>query len=53
MLRHIEYFHDHVRIEQLFFDGTPDPADGDLQPNLDRPGIGLEFKRANAERYKL
>lgn len=53
MLRHLEYFHDHVRIEKQFFDGTPDPADGALQPDRDRPGIGLEFKRADAERYKL
>jgi L-alanine-DL-glutamate epimerase-like enolase superfamily enzyme len=53
MLRHIEYFHDHVRIEQRLFDGTPSPRDGQLQPDLERPGIGLEFKRADAERYKL
>jgi L-alanine-DL-glutamate epimerase-like enolase superfamily enzyme len=52
MLRHIEYFYDHVRIEKLFFDGTPDPREGELQPNLERPGIGLEFKRADAERYQ-
>lgn len=53
MLRHVEYFHDHVRIEKQFFDGTPDPADGALHPDPDRPGIGLEFKRADAERYRL
>lgn len=53
MLRHVEYFHDHVRIEKQFFDGTPDPRDGALQPDLDRPGIGLEFKRSDAERYRL
>ena len=53
MLRHIEYFHDHVRIERAYFAGTRDPVDGDLRPNLDSPGIGLEFKRSDAERYKL
>lgn len=53
MLRHVEYFHDHVRIEKTFFDGTPDPQDGGLQPDHERPGIGLEFKRADAERYRL
>lgn len=53
MLRHIEYFHDHVRIERMFFDGTADPKDGALTPDLDRPGIGLEFKRADAERYAI
>lgn len=51
-LRHIEYFHDHVRIEKLFFDGTPDPVHGDLAPDLTRPGTGLEFKEADARRYE-
>jgi L-alanine-DL-glutamate epimerase-like enolase superfamily enzyme len=50
-LVHLEYFHDHVRIEQLLFDGVVAPRDGALQPDLDRPGIGLELKRADAERY--
>src|SRR5437868_6617163 len=27
-MRHIEYFHDHVRIERLFFDGVVAPRDG-------------------------
>ncbi|HEV3153354.1 MAG TPA: enolase C-terminal domain-like protein [Candidatus Baltobacteraceae bacterium] len=53
MVRHIEYFHDHVLIEQRFFDGTPDPKAGCLAPDLDRPGIGLEFKRADAEEFLL
>ncbi len=50
-LRHIEYFHDHVRIEHLLFDGVVEPRDGVLYPDLDRPGIGLELKRGEAERY--
>jgi L-alanine-DL-glutamate epimerase-like enolase superfamily enzyme len=52
-LRHAEYFHDHVRIERLFFDGTEAPHDGALAPDLGRPGIGLELKRADAERFAL
>ncbi len=48
---HVEYFHDHVRIEQLLFDGVQSPDNGALWPQLERPGIGLEFKRADAERY--
>jgi L-alanine-DL-glutamate epimerase-like enolase superfamily enzyme len=48
---HVEYFHDHARIEQLLFDGALTPIDGALQPDLSRPGMGLEFKRADAERY--
>jgi L-alanine-DL-glutamate epimerase-like enolase superfamily enzyme len=53
MLRHIEYFFDHVRIERMLFDGTRDVRDGALQPDIERPGIGLEFKRADAERFAV
>ncbi len=49
--RHLEYFHDHVRIEHLLFDGTLDPDDGALCPDLTRPGLGLELRRADADRY--
>lgn len=52
-LRHLEYFHDHVRIEQMFFDGVLTPVDGALRPDLSRPGMGLEFKRSDAERYAI
>lgn len=49
--RHCEYFHDHVRIENMLFDGVPQPKDGKLYPDLSRPGIGLELKRADAQRF--
>lgn len=49
--RHIEYFHDHARIEQLFFDGAAQAENGLLRPDLSRPGLGLEFKEADARRY--
>jgi L-alanine-DL-glutamate epimerase-like enolase superfamily enzyme len=51
VLRHLEYFHDHVRIERSFFDGVPEPVEGALRPDLSRPGNGLELRRADAERY--
>lgn len=50
---HIEYFHDHVRIEEMLFDGVPRPRDGALAPDLERPGIGVEFRRADAEPYAV
>lgn len=50
-LMNLEYFHDHVRIERLFFDGVLDPRGGKLYPDRSRPGNGLELKRADAERY--
>jgi L-alanine-DL-glutamate epimerase-like enolase superfamily enzyme len=52
-LRHLEYFHDHARIERMFFDGVLEPVDGTLRPDLSRSGIGLEFKRSDAERYAI
>ena len=51
--RHMEYFHDHVRIERMLFDGAAVPADGRLAPDLSRPGLGLTFKRADAARYEV
>jgi L-alanine-DL-glutamate epimerase-like enolase superfamily enzyme len=50
-LRHLEYFHDHVRVESLLLDGVPEPDGGALRPDRSRPGLGLELKRADAERY--
>jgi L-alanine-DL-glutamate epimerase-like enolase superfamily enzyme len=50
-LRPLEYFHDHHRIETMLFDGARTPEDGSLWPDLSRPGMGLEFKHADAERY--
>jgi L-alanine-DL-glutamate epimerase-like enolase superfamily enzyme len=49
--RHMEYFHDHVRIERMFFDGVVTPINGELYPDLSRPGMGLEFKRSDAVHY--
>lgn len=52
-VRHLEYFHDHERIEHLLFDGTLTPVHGALHPDLSRPGLGLEFKRADAAQYAV
>jgi L-alanine-DL-glutamate epimerase-like enolase superfamily enzyme len=50
-LRHLEYFHDHVRIESLLFDGVLAPQDGALVPDRSRAGHGLELKRAEVQRW--
>ena len=50
-VRHVEYFHDHARIERLLFDGAPAPRGGALHPDRSRPGLGLELKRQDAARY--
>jgi len=49
--RNLEYFHDHVRIEQMLFDGAPQPSRGVLSPDRTRPGVGLDLKRREAERF--
>ena len=50
-LAHLEYFHDHVRVECMLFGGTLDPQGGYLRPDPSRPGLGLELKRSEAEHY--
>ena len=45
---HLEYFHDHERIERMLFDGVLEPRDGALWPDLTAPGMGLELKRREA-----
>ena len=52
-LRHLEWFHDHVRIEHLLFDGAPVPEGGAISPDLSRPGHGLALRRADAEPYRV
>ncbi len=49
--RHVEWFHDHVRIERMLFDGVLEPAAGKLVPDRTRCGHGLVFKRSDADRW--
>lgn len=51
-LRHLEWFHDHVRIETMFFDGVLDPAGGVVRPDTGAPGLGLTLRTSDAERYR-
>ncbi len=53
-LRHLEWFHDHTRIESMFFDGTLNPDGGALHPcENTAPGLGLELRTAVANRYRV
>jgi L-alanine-DL-glutamate epimerase-like enolase superfamily enzyme len=52
-LRHVEYFHDHARIEHMLFDGALEPFHGELRPDTSRPGLGLVLKRADAARFAI
>jgi L-alanine-DL-glutamate epimerase-like enolase superfamily enzyme len=51
-LAHVEYFHDHARIEQLLFEGAPRLEDGMLCPDRSRPGLGLTLREEEAARYR-
>lgn len=50
-LRHVEYFHDHARVERLLFEGTIEPREGRLRPDPARPGLGVTLARG-AERFR-
>lgn len=50
---HLEYFHDHARIEHMLFDGAIRPVCGRLSPDLSRPGLGVEFKAKDAQCYRI
>ncbi len=52
-IRHLEYFHDHDRIEHMLFDGAPVPRGGKLSPDLSRHGLGIVFKKKEAQKYAL
>ncbi len=51
-LRHLEYFHDHHRIEVMLFDGTLSPDGGVMVPDTSSPGHGLSFREADAAPYR-
>lgn len=47
----MEYFHDHVRVERMLFEGAPQLVQGELRPDLSQPGNGLELRRVDAEKF--
>jgi L-alanine-DL-glutamate epimerase-like enolase superfamily enzyme len=50
---HMEFFHDHARIERMFFEGFCEPQGGVMKPDLSRPGNGLELKEKAAAPYAV
>ena len=50
---HLEYFHDHVRIEHMLFEGTLNPVQGRMIPDLRRTGLGLELRREEAAQFAV
>jgi len=51
--RHLEWFHDHVRIEQMCFEGAADPFGGAVVMNAAAPGNGLNFRADAIERFRV
>ena len=51
-LRHVEYFHDHQRIERLLFDGALGAQSGMLTPDPARSGLGVQLRAADAAQYR-
>ena len=49
----LEWFHDHVRIEQLLFEGAPRPEGGLLRADRSRPGLGISLREAEARRHAI
>ena len=50
---HLEYFHDHERIERMLFDGAVEPREGMAIPDRSRPGLGLEFRKSDARKFEI
>ena len=48
---HLEWFADHVRIERMLFDGVLAPQGGALAPDPERPGLGIEPRPEEVERW--
>ncbi|WP_031475787.1 enolase C-terminal domain-like protein [Streptomyces bicolor] len=51
-LRHIEWFHDHVRLEDMFFDGALDPTGGTVTPTQGI-GHGLTLRAEEVQGYRV
>jgi L-alanine-DL-glutamate epimerase-like enolase superfamily enzyme len=51
--RHVEYFHDHSRIEQMCFEGAAEQVHGELRPDWNAAGLGIHLRRSDIKKYKV
>ena len=51
-IRHLEWFHDHQRIESRLFDGFRQPVEGEVSADTTRPGLGVELIESEAGRFE-
>jgi L-alanine-DL-glutamate epimerase-like enolase superfamily enzyme len=52
-LRHLEWFHDHARIEMRYFEGATPPIGGVLRPDSDSAGHGLAVRSRDLDPYRV
>lgn len=52
-LRHVEWFHDHVRIEGMAFEGASTTAPGGWMPLPEGPGHGLTWRATHMEAHRV
>ena len=52
-LRHLEYFHDHARLEPMVFDGCLPVRDGAIWPQCSEAGNGLRLRADAVARYRV
>jgi L-alanine-DL-glutamate epimerase-like enolase superfamily enzyme len=52
-VQHVEYFHDHVRIESMLFEGATEPDGGVLRPDESQSGLGLEPRATVLEEHRI
>ena len=50
-LRHLEYFHDHARVDRELFTGVLEPDGGVLRPDAAAVGMGLALRRDHSDQY--
>lgn len=51
--RHVEYFHDHTRIEHMCFEGAATQIRGQLKPDRHETGLGIHLRRSDIDKYKV
>jgi L-alanine-DL-glutamate epimerase-like enolase superfamily enzyme len=52
-LRHVEYFHDHSRLEAMIFENGLVPRNGNLWMDGDRLGHGMSIRDSDAESFRV
>lgn len=52
-LVHLEWFHDHVRIESMLFDGFAGARVGMVRPMRDRTGHGISLRESDARQWRV